>query len=215
MKAVVNGTQIELEPNSKPYLVKRIVADGFDLILIFGLFMLFTALILKLPIADDYHAHYEAYQTIQQTVTKEFQNDAEKISKALDQNETYQYELFAANLHGYLLKAGACFLSEALILLVIPLLNHNRQTLGKLMTGVMPFHETRQSRIKWYQVFFRFLLVFLFDSLVLYLLTGTLTFLLVAVLRLMEMLLNKKNKTLWDAMTGVMIIEKLSYDGIN
>ena len=34
MKADVNGTQIELEPNSRPYLLKRIVADGFDTVLI-------------------------------------------------------------------------------------------------------------------------------------------------------------------------------------
>ncbi len=45
--------------------------------------------------------------------------------------------------------------------------------------------------------------------------TGTLTFLLVAVIRLTEMLLNRKNKTLCDFLTGIMIIETMSYDGIN
>ena len=79
----------------------------------------------------------------------------------------------------------------------------------------MPFNEKRQSRITWVQILYRFLFVFLIDSLVLYLVTGILTFLLVPLLRLTEMLLNKKNKTLCDYVTGVTMIEQLSYDGIN
>ena len=47
MKAEVQGKTIEIEPNSKPYLLKRIIADGFDTVLIFGLFMLFAALIMQ------------------------------------------------------------------------------------------------------------------------------------------------------------------------
>ena len=44
MKREFRGTQIELEPNSRPYLLKRILADGFDIAAIFALFMLFTLL---------------------------------------------------------------------------------------------------------------------------------------------------------------------------
>ena len=64
-------------------------------------------------------------------------------------------------------------------------------------------------------VFFRFLFIFLIDGAFFYLFTGVYTFLLVPVLRLTEMLFNKKNKTICDALTGVMIIEKLSYNGID
>ena len=215
MKADINGRQIELEPNSKPLLIKRMISDGFDMIIIFALFTLFTMLVMKMPIANDYHAHLEAYQKIEQSVIEEYAGDADKISETLKNHSVYQYEQLAAELHGYVLKAIACLLAEVLVLLLYPLLNKGKQTPGKQMTGLLPFNERRQSRIKWYQVLFRFLFVFLIDSLVLFLWTGTLTFLLVAVLRLTEMLLNKKNKTICDFMTGVMIIEKLSYDGIN
>ena len=128
MKANVNGTQIELEPNSRPYLLKRIIADGFDVILIFALFMAFTMLIMRTPLADAYLTHYERYTAIEKAVTEEFQSDADAISQALNGSSEYQDEWFAANLHGYLLKAAACFLAEAPVLLLVPLLNRKRLT---------------------------------------------------------------------------------------
>ena len=215
MKAEINGTQIEIEPNSRPYLLKRILADGFDTVLIFALFMLFAMLILKTPLADTYHMHYDAAKTILERTAKAYGNDQEAVSSALREDHVYRDEMFAANLHSYLLKALSGRAAEALILLLVPFLNRNRCTPGKLMTGVMPFNELRQSRVVWYQILYRFLFVFLIDSLAFYLFTGILTFLLIPVLRLTEMLFSKKHKTLCDLITGVMIIEKLSYDGIN
>ena len=215
MKAEINDTQIEIEPNSRPYLLKRILADGFDTVLIFALFMLFAMLILKTPLADTYHMHYDAAKTILERTAKAYGNDQEAVSAALREDHVYRDEMFAANLHSYLLKALSGLAAEALILLLVPFLNRNRCTPGKLMTGVMPFNELRQSRVVWYQILYRFLFVFLIDSLAFYLFTGILTFLLIPGLRLTEMLFSKKHKTLCDLITGVMIIEKLSYDGIN
>ena len=215
MKVEVNGRQIEMEPNSKPYLLKRVIADGFDTVLIFALFMLFVALVMKSSLAATYHSHDERTKAILEETVRTYDNDAKAVTEALNRNNEYQNERFAAALHGYLLKAAACLLAELLILLVIPLLNHFRATPGKLMTGIIPFNERRQSRAVWYQIVFRFLLIYLFDSLGLYLFTGILTFILVPVLRLMEMLLIRKNRTICDLMTGITIIEKLSYSGIN
>ncbi len=215
MKAEVNGTTIELTPNSKPYLLKRILADGLDTVLLFGLFMLFTMLVLKTPLADVYHSHFDRYSAIEKETAEALGNDAEAVSAALNSNDEYKNERFAANLHSYLLKALACFIAEVIVLLIVPLVSRDRATPGKLLCGVLLFNERKMTRALWYQIVFRFLFIFLFDSLGLYLLTGVLTFLLVPVIRLIEMLLNKKNKTICDYMTGAMAIEKLSYDGIN
>ena len=215
MKTEVRGISVELEPNSRPYLVKRFVADGLDILLIFGLYMLFTFLILKAPLADTYHAHADRAEAIVKEAVARYNNDAEAITAALRESEEYRDERFAANLHGYLLKSLAVFLAEAILLLAVPLLSHWKMTPGKQLTGIMPFNEKRQTRAVWYQILYRFLFVFLIDSMALYLLTGTLTFLLVPVIRLTEMLMNKKNKTVCDAVTGILIIEKASYDGIN
>ena len=214
MKAEVHGTQIELEPNSRPYLLKRVIADGFDIMLIFALFMLFTMLILKTPAAETYHRHFERYKAIEAETVSAFGNDAEAISEQLSKNDEYRNETFAANLHGYLIKACACLLAEILILLAVPLLNRRKATPGKLMTGILPFNEKRQTPATAAQVFYRFLYVFLIDSLALYMAAGIYSFILVPVLRLTEMICNKKNKTLCDYITGVTIIEGLSYSGI-
>ena len=215
MKADVGGRQIELSPNSKPYLLKRMVADGFDILLIFGLFMLFTMILLRTPIAETYQRHFDKVQAIQKETVEALGNDAKAVTEALGSDSEEQNELFTANLYGYLMKALAALLAEIPILIIVPFLNKNRSTPGKLMTGIMLFSENRNSRARWYQIFYRFLFIFLIDSLGLYLFTGILTFLMVPVIRLMEMLLNKKNKTICDFVTGIMVIEKLSYNGIH
>ena len=215
MKAEINGRTFEIEPNSRPYLLKRVLSDGFDTVLIFALFILLTMLLLKTPLAGTYQRHYERAQAILKETAEAYGNDEKAVSDALNQNDEYRNELFAANLHSFLLKALAGFIAEALVLLLVPFLNRNRCTPGKLMTGIMPFNERRQSRVVWYQILYRFLYVFLIDSLAFYLFTGILTFILIPVLRFTELLFSKKHKTLCDLITGVMIIEKLSYDGIN
>lgn len=215
MKVEVQGKAIDIEPNSKPYLLKRMIADGFDTVLIFVLFMLFTALLLQTSLANTYNRHFERYSAIEEETKAACGNDSEAITKALNENSEYLDERFAAQLHGYLVKALAGYLATFPILLAVPLLNRNRATPGKLMAGVMPFNERRQGRAVWYQIVFRFLFVFLLDCLGLYLLTGIYTFLLVPVIRLTVILCSKKDKTLCDMVTGVMIIDKLSYNGIN
>lgn len=215
MKNGEADVKLDLEPNSKPYLLKRIISDGFDTVLIFVLFMALSALIFASPLANVYNTHYENYKKIQDSVKEEYGDDAAAITEKLNSDRTYRDEQFAANLHGYVLKLLAGFIAEAVMLLLIPLISKGRCTPGKLMTGLIPFNEKRQTRASRLSIFFRFLFIFIIDSAILYLFTGILTFLLVPVIRLIEMLFNKKNKTICDAVTGVMIIEKLSYNGID
>lgn len=215
MAKSVNGKEIQLDPNSKPFLAKRLIADGFDTVLLFGLFMLLTAWIMATPLAGTYTAHYERYSMIEIETAAAYNNDAARISEALSGNEEYRSERFAAALHSYILKAVCCLAAELVLFLVIPLLRKDRATVGKILTGVMPFHLRRQARAEWYQILYRFLFIFIIDSLALYLFTGIWTFVLVPVIRLSEMLLNRNNRTVCDGVTGIMIIEKLSYNGIN
>ena len=215
MKAAVNGTQIDIEANSKPYLFKRIIADGFDTVLILALFLLLTALIMRTPLAAKYQEHVSRASEIVQEHLDNCGGDKEAAAKALSEDEEYQNERFAANLRGYILEALAALIAEGMVLLAVPLLNKDRSTPGKLMTGIMLFSETRRGKATGLQAFLRFLFVFFIDSLLLYLFTGIYTFLLVPVLRLTEMLLIRDNGTILDKMTGLKVIEKLSYDGIN
>lgn len=215
MKNSEVGVKLDLEPNSKPYLLKRIISDGFDTVVIFVLFMAVSALIFASPLANVYNSHYENYKKVQQSAVEEYGDDAAAITEALNNDAYYRDERFAANLHSYLLKLLAGFIAETVVLLLIPLISRHRCTPGKLMTGIIPFNERRQTKASRITIFYRFLFIFMIDSAILYLFAGIFTFLLVPVIRLVEMLFNKKNKTVCDAVTGVTIIEKLSYNGID
>lgn len=209
-----SDNRAEIQPNSKPYLVKRLIADGFDTVLIFCLFMLAMFVIMRSPLASAYNGHLENYLEIEERTKRAFGDNAAEITSALNADREYLDERFAAELHGYLLKGLAGFAAMLPVLLAFPLMNRQRATPGKLMTGVMPFHERRRRSALWYQVLYRFLFVFVVDGLGLYLLTGIWTFVLVPVIRLIELLLSRKDKTVLDMLTGVMMIEKLSYNGI-
>lgn len=205
----------DLEPNSKPYLLKRIISDGFDTVVIFILFMALSAVIFSTPLAGVYNTHSENCRKTQEAVTAELGGDMNAVKEKLKADSYYRDEQFAANLHGFILKLLAGFISEAAVLLIIPLVSKQRCTPGKLMTGLLPFCEKKQTKASRSVIFARFLFIFIIDSAFFYLFTGILTFLLIPVIRLMEMLLNRKNKTICDAVTGIMIIEKLSYNGID
>ena len=215
MKKTVRGTQIDIEANSKPYLFKHIIADGFDTVLILILFMCLTALFLRSPMAETYREHVSRISEISQEYMDRYGDDREAMIKAINEDEEYLNERFAANLRGYIFEALAALITEGIVLLAVPLLNKDKATPGKLMMSVMLFSESRQGKAKGLQILLRFLFVFFVDSLILYMFAGIFTFLLVPVIRLTEMLINKDNKTLLDLMTGLKVIEKLSYDGID
>ena len=104
MKDHTQNEPIDLEPNSKPYLLKRIISDCFDVVVIFLLFMIVLVGILNTPIARIYNEHIDHCKEIQEQKKDEFGSDTEAINTALQNDEYYQEEKFAANLHGYLLK---------------------------------------------------------------------------------------------------------------
>ena len=188
MKNGQYDVKLDLEPNSKPYLLKRIISDGFDTVLIFLLFMILSAAVFATPLAAVYNTHYENYKKVQDSAVEEFNNDADKITEKLNNDKYYLDEKFAANLHAYLLKLLAGFIAEAAVLLIVPVISHNRCTPGKLMTGIMPFKEKKQTKASRLAVFGRFIFIFIVDSAFFYLYTGVFTFLLIPVIRLIEML---------------------------
>ena len=146
MQREINGKTIDIEPNCRPHILKRIAADGFDLTTVFIVFMALTYLLVNTPLARTYNEHYEHYKAIEKQAVELYGNDAQAISAALRGNEEYLDEVLAANLHGYILKATAALAAEAILLLIIPLANRQRSSLGRMMTGVMLYDERRQAK---------------------------------------------------------------------
>lgn len=198
--------------NSKPVLLKRFISDGFDLMSLFLVFMLLMYMIMNTSISDTYRKHLTNYLRIELEVVDKAV-DADEVSEMLNNNKQYQDEVFTANLHGFVLKVWALFISEVILYLFVPMLNRNYLTLGKILTGVMLFDESRQTKASKGQVILRFVFIYM-ASIFLYQWTDIYTFLLVAVIRLIVIMLNEKDKTLCDYVSGTMLIDKETYSSI-
>ena len=215
MKVSRKNLTAEIAPNSPPLLLKRIISDGFDIVTLFFLFVLITFIIMRTPLAGEYNRHLDTCRTIQQETVDAAGGNMEIVKQKLAENAAYNDELFAANLHGFLLKTLAGAVSEAILYLLIPLLNADGATLGRKMTGILLFDPRRQAKARWYQLLGRFALIFTFESFALYFWTGIYTFLFVPLLRITVIMLNRNNRTLCDYMTSTMLIEKVSYSPIH
>ena len=215
MKVESQGRSLEIEHNSRPLLAKRMISTGFDIVSLLMVFLLLTYLIMQTPLAATYNQHVENYKAIEGEAITMAGNDLEAARELLKVNESYRDELFAANLHSYLLKILASFIAEVILFLIIPLVRKDRATLGRRLTGIVLFSRSRQSAATWHQVAGRFIYIFVLESITPYLWTGIYTFLLIPVLRLITVMLNRNRKTLCDYITFTDLIEKISYSSIH
>ena len=200
------------QSNTKPLLIKRFISDGFDLMSLYMLFILLMLMIMNTSLADTYNKHLANYLKIEyQVIDKAV--DADEVSEMLNSNQEYQDELFSANLHSFILKALALFIGETILYLLIPMTNMNYLTLGKILSGLMLFNESRQTKASRLQVVLRYVFMYLV-SVSLYPWTGIYTFALIAVIRLIVIMLNDKDKTLCDYVSQTMLIDKESYSSI-
>ena len=202
-----------IEENSKPNLLKRFIADGFDIMCLFILMLLVGFVIERSPLANTYNSHVENYTIIEKELLEN--NTPEAINQLLKENTYYQDEVFAASLHKYLLRCIEAFIAELILFLIIPFVDKDGTTLGKKLTGILVFDESRQELASKPRLFLKFMFIYLFYSVALYPWTGMYSFILVPVLRITIMVLNDKNKTLCDYLSATMYIEKLSYSSLN
>ena len=200
-----------MENNTRPFLLKRFAADGFDITCLFVLFMLLSVLLRNTALFATYNMHVANYMAIQQEVVAS--NDWEDVNEILNNDERYQNEVFAAVLHSNLIAIFIGFIGETVLYLIIPLIDKDGLTLGKKLCGIMLFDERRQTKARKWQIVYRFVLNVLAGA-ALYPWTGIYTFLLYPVLRFIVLILNRKNKTLCDLLTSTMLIERESYSSI-
>ena len=134
MKVESKGYSLEIEPNSRPLLAKRMISTGFDTVSLLMVFLLLTYLIMQTPLAATYNQHAENCRVIEREAITVAGNDMAAVSEILKANDSYREELFAANLHSYLLKMLAGFIGEGILFLLIPLVRKDRATIGRALT---------------------------------------------------------------------------------
>ena len=146
-----------------------------------------------------------------ETITTEVSTATSKAIKADKEykNLSFDYSLME---FGYMAIAG--FIAEAIFLLVIPLVNKRRATLGMLAAGTMLIDSKYQTKAKWYQVMGRFAFQFIIESALIYLFLSSIILIFVivpTVLFLISLLDRKKGRTLHDFITRTMVIEAKTY----
>ena len=137
-------------------------------------------------------------------------------NEAIKNNGIYQSHYLTYRATYYGLSMLAVGVSELVFVLIIPLTNKRRATLGKFaaMTSLINVKETRA---KWWQILIRFLFVLLIETaLPLFYLSEFGTILVVALINLVITLISRKTgRTLRDYVSFTRIIDKNSFKSIN
>lgn len=143
-------------------------------------------------------------ETISDTVKKAYSN-------AIKNNKDYSTYSFNYKLIEYGLTMLAGFVSLSVFLLVVPLCNKRRATLGKLFAGTQLINSKYQTTAKWYQVVGRFTFQFLIEGALPYLFLSSWTMLAIPSLLLIIALINKNGRTLHDLVSRTKVIDKRTY----
>lgn len=142
-------------------------------------------------------------------ISKELQSAYTKAVKADKKysNLSFDYQLVE---YGITMLAG--FISMATFLLVIPLCNKRRASLGKLFAGTQLINSKYQVPAKWYQVTWRFIFQFLIEGALPYLFIYGWTTLAMPILLFIISLIDREHgRTLHDFVSRTKVIDKKTF----
>ena len=142
---------------------------------------------------------------------------------AVAENTKYQNAVFNYRIKNFGLVFFAGAISEVVFIVVVPLLNKDRATIGKLAAGLKVINVKYQVEARWYQMVGRFLWTLSIESAlpVLFLPSiGSFTSLmftvtLVPVILFLITLTNKDRRTLHDFVARTRVIDKRSFVPLN
>lgn len=165
--------------------------------------------------------HYNEQEDYYYVVkTKDFaENDPAKEEtrnawiKLVNESQEYNDAIFYLSLHSFVGTAVACgFVTELIFMFIIPIIKNNGRTLGMMVYGIRMINPKYQGKPKWYQYLGRFLFMFAIESVIPYFLLSQFTVIVVPIILLIVMLIDKKkNRTLHDFVSGIMVIEKTTF----
>lgn len=172
--------------------------------------------------ADYNTGNYHLYEDDQgkyivQNVT--FTNDEErdtitnKYKDAINNSEEYGQKSMNYKVHSFLIYAVLTGgILEAVYFIAIPLIKNNGQTPGMMLCGIRYISTADYEKPKWYQYLFRFLFIYVIESLLPYFLIGYIgTMVIVPVILIIVLFTNKKRMTVHDFVARTMAIEKITF----
>ena len=131
--------------------------------------------------------------------------------ESLKGNKNYSDLKFNYTVNTFAISLSCLLVSESIFLLVIPLTNKRRATLGILVAGGMMMSKKIVNRARWYQVLGRLGFVFIIDTCILYFIGSDTLLLIIPILTLIMTCLNKERRTVHDMAVGVKIIDKTTF----
>ena len=145
-----------------------------------------------------------------QNISDEVKNNYKTaiLSDAAYSTASFNYKLVD---YGYImLEVG---ISEIVLLLVIPLLNKRRATLGKFASGEALYYPRREKYASWWQIVFRFLFTLVVETaLPALFLNHLLIMLLVGTINLIIILISKNTyRCIRDYLSTTMVIDNSTY----
>ena len=152
------------------------------------------------------------YVVVDNETISEVVANATKIALNADKeykNLSFDYRLMD---YGFMMFSG--FIAMSVFLLVVPLIDKKRRTIGKLAAGTMLVDSKYHTPARWFQVVGRFAWQFLIEGALIYLLLSSmiLHMLIVPVaLFLISLIDRKKGRTLHDFISRTMVIDSKTY----
>lgn len=137
----------------------------------------------------------------------------QRYVKALSENNLYKNYSFNYKLIDYGLVMFAAGLSTIVFLIIVPLLNKRRATLGKLFAGIQVINSKYIVEAKWYQIVGRAIFIYLFEMALpqLFLGNAIYTILTSSALIALTTVLTKSKRSLNDLISRVEPIVKTTF----
>lgn len=241
---------VALEANNKPIWYKRLIAHGFDILLLFLLSYLLYNLafrtqigpvqnanryqIAMMEIEDDAKLqsgmgykvvvqpgqeggkllHYDQvtheYYIVGTTEYPSTEIQAE-YKRIINANPYYKDYTFYYQVNTYAVIITCGIILEFIFLVVVPLCNKKRATIGELMCGLQLISTKREDKAAWYQMVGRFLFVVVFESVAPFLIIGIWIVLAIPVITLIIRQFNKNNRSLCDFISFSRLIESKTF----
>ena len=146
------------------------------------------------------------------------ENVSEEVKEAyrstLNANEEYKSASFNRDLINFLILCLVGGTSELVLILVIPLTNKRRATIGELATGILSFNERIQTRCNAYNIVGRFFFIFLVESVIPMILVGDLIMIFMPLTKLVVCIISKEHRYVSDYVCHITSIHKDNYHPI-
>ena len=152
-------------------------------------------------------------QNVTFTTDEERNIITEKYNTAIQNSEDYGVASVNYKVHSFLIYAVLTGgILEAIYFVAIPLIKNNGQTPGMMLCGIRYISTADYEKPKWYQYLFRFLFIYVIESLLPYFLIGYIgTMIIVPVILIIVLFTNKRRMTVHDFVGRTMAIEKITF----